>query len=314
MRRIMSLIILTGLIVSGNESSARELDPGATGYYLKPQSAEVNIGKTISLNLVFCHAWIDKADKADAKFNWKVDPHPTLECGGSVIPFTPDTVTWEIEGKGSLRGDKEGATYQAPASMPTPNKVLAKATLTYNSMKIKRILISEITIVDADYSGSFNLHDVSVNSEYATDLSGDIRWFFDENHEIGDPLEYNGRGTASLSIKRIGCEGASFSSVPVTGRLKVHDDNTYEFQIDLEPAGDDELTRNCHRPDLDGDPSWEETFSAAGSGMSSADLCGGKEFYPHYTTDTDLTLSRNRSCANNVINQYQDGWSFKAVK
>ena len=197
MRRIMSLIILTGLIVSGNDSSARELDPDATGYYLKPQSAEVIIGKTISLNLVFCHAW---KDKADAKVEQEVDPHPTLECGGSVIPFTPDTVTWKVEGKGSLRGDKEGATYQAPASMPTPNKAIVKATLTYASPElkdIKHILLSEITIIDADYSGTFTSHEVSVNSEYTTDLSGNIRWVFDEDYDIGGWKEYKGIGTAA---------------------------------------------------------------------------------------------------------------------
>ena len=290
------------------------MDGAATGYYLNPQSTEVIRGKSVRLNLVFCHAW---KNESDVDTNHEGNTPSTLDCGGSVIPFKPSTVAWELEGKGSVSGDRAGATYQSPASMPSSNKAIVKATLGYDSpeMKdIKHILLSEITIVDADYSGTFSSHEVSINSEYTTDLSGNIRWIFEEAYDIGGWKEFKGIGTAALSIKRLGCEAASFSSVPVDGRLKIYNDQRYEFQIDLVPVGDSDLTRTCRRPDLDKDLTWEETYSSAGSGMSSGDHCGEMEFYPHYTTISDLTSSRNGNCSNDIISQFQDGWSFKAVE
>jgi len=313
--RVLSLIFLTGLIVFANDCIGRELDPDDTGYYLKPQSAEVIIGKSVSLNLVFCTAW---KNASDGESKQEGDAPPTLECGGSVIPFKPGTVTWKLEGKGSVSGDKEGATYQAPASMPTPNKAIVKATLTYDSPELKKqkhILLSEITIVDADYIGTFSSHEVSVNSEYTTDLSGNVRWVFEEDYDIGGWREYKGIGTAALTIKRLGCEAGAFSDVPVEGWLKLYKDNKYEFQINLVDEDELMLTRTCRRPDLDKDLTWEETYSSSGDGMSSSDHCGEKEFYPHYDDVKDLSYGRNGSCGNiSPINQYQDGWSFKAVK
>ena len=47
--------------------------------------------------------------------------------------------------------------------------------------------------------------------------------------------------------------------------------------------------------------------------MASGDPCGMSESYEHFTDITDLTFVRSGSCKD-VVNQYQEGWSFKAVK
>jgi hypothetical protein len=181
--------------------------------------------------------------------------------------------------------------------------------------KEKTILFSTITIVDAvkSYSGTFSLHDVTVNSEYTSDLAGQIRWDFDEDYEIGGWREYNGTGTADFTIKRVGCgEAVTFARLPVESRLKVSEDESYEFQVGV--VGDDEVTRVCRHPDLDKNLTWEESFTSAGAGMTSTDPCGEREFYPRYSEVTDLTFARNGSCSNNVINRFQIGWSFKALE
>jgi hypothetical protein len=57
-----------------------------------------------------------------------------------------------------------------------------------------------------------------------------------------------------------------------------------------------------------------ETFISGGHAMNPGDPCGLKEFYPQYVDVTDLSLERKGGCADNVRNQYREGWSFKAVK
>lgn len=225
-------------------------------------------------------------------------------------------VKWKVDdGQGRVSGDLKGATYHAPASKPTPNKATVSATVTYNAGKSKTILLSRITILDEvkTYTGTFTMYDVTVNSEYTTNLTGNIRWEFDEYYDIGGWREYTGNGTATLNISRIGCgTAANFSDVPVEGRLKVYDDKRYDFLINL--VGDAEQTRTCRRPDLDKHLKWEETYSSGGHAMNQGDPCGLKEFYPRYGDATDLSLDRKGGCADNIRNQYREGWSFKAVK
>jgi hypothetical protein len=252
-------------------------------------------------------------------------PLPVLELvcegdegyGEALAPLvSPADVTWKIvDGPGRVSGDRKGATYHAPASRPKPNTATVSAAITYNVGKEKTILFSKITILDEvrTYIGTFTLNDVGVNNEYTRKLAGNIRWEFDEYYEDGQWREYVGKGTASMSIDRVGCGGAvSFTNVPVEGWLKVHDDKKYEFQLSL--VSDQEQKRTCHRPDLDKKLKWEETFSPAGDAVISGDPCGEKEFYPRYTDILTLSSGRNGSCRNNVTNRFQDGWSFKAVE
>jgi hypothetical protein len=317
MRQVIRVTILAGLLLTISLISAQgplaASDPDGhsteDGFNLKPASAVVKAGRTITLRLLFCVNLKDR--KPPRSICHDPDDH--------LFPLKDDAVDvkWKVvDGHGSINGDKKGATYHAPASKPTPNKAIAEATVTYNLMgkKRKEILRSNITIMDAPaYTGTFTSHYVTVNSEYTSDLAGNIEWDFEEYYDVGDWKEYKGRGTAAFSVKRIGCgEPASFSDVPVEGWLKVYKDNKYEFQINL--LGDAEVTRTCYRPDLDKDLTWEETLSLAGSGMSSADPCGVKEFYPKYTDVTDLTFGRNGSCDNNVTNLFKVGWSFKAME
>jgi len=251
-------------------------------------------------------------------------PLPYLVCegdddydryAGELAPLVaPVVVQWKVDGPGRVSGDKKGATYYAPPSRPTPNKATVAATLTYNVGKGKTILLSGIKILDEvkTYTGSFSVNDVGVNSEYTRILTGHIRWEFDEYYEEGHWREYTGSGTATLKISRTGCgPAASFPGVPVEGRLKVYDDKKYEFLINL--VGDHEQTRTCRRPDLDKDLKWEETFSSGGDAVSSGDPCGTGEFYPRSTDITRLAFERKGGCSN-VMNRFQEKWSFTAVE
>lgn len=321
------------------------------GLHLKPASAIVKVGGTVKLSLDNCVV-VDKARgkkpkaKSDSKPSGKqaeddlaplrmkypgedvpdneLAPLPDLKlvCEGDdgydvLPPLVLTNMKWEvIDGPGRVSGDRKGATYHAPASKPTLNQATVAVTFKYpldvgakSYPKAKQTLLSRITILDEvkTYIGTFSRHDVSVNSEYTSDLAGNIRWEFEEYDDIGGWREYTGTGTADYTIKRIGCgAAATFSRVPVEGRLMVHDDKRYEFQIDL--VGDDEQMRTCRREDT-----WKETYSVAGTAMTSADPCGKKEFYPRYSDITVLSFGSNGSC-DIVINRYQEGWSFKAAE
>lgn len=324
-------------------------DAMVNGYHLRPASAVVKTGGTVKLKLVDCHFKSSvPSEKPKGKSSGKpekkyidddlaplVPPDPnskpkkksadddlaplpvfSLVCEGDegygdvLAPLAPLDVQWRVvDGQGSVTGDKDAASYHAPASKPTPNQATVSAT--YMLGKEKTILLSRITILDEvkTYVGTFTMYDVTVNSEYTTNLTGKIRWEFDEYYEEGSWREYTGSGTAALRVNRKGCgTHAEFSNVPVEGRLKVFDDKKYDFLINL--VGDAEQTRTCRR----GDAQWVETYFSGGHAMNQGDPCALKEFYPQYADVTDLSLNRKGGCAHNVRNQYQEGWSFKAVE
>jgi len=318
-----------------------------TGYHLKPATAAVLAGKSVTLKLVYCSV-IDtsKQKKADPKPKKPQDdelaPLVILEKTGKkqhddelapLVPthrlvceddadadlysglaplVTPKEVKWEISrGQGKVSGDKNGATYQAPGKKPDPNKATVTATLTYNVGKEKTILLSDITILDEvkSYSGTFSLRDVTVNSEYTTNLSGKITWNFTEYYDIGRWREYEGKGIAAYSIKRVWCSQVAFSNVPVEGRLKVYDDGRYEFLIGL--TGDAERVSQCKRDDF----RWQEEITVSGSGMNSGDPCAAQEFYPRSHNAAELRLTRQGACsAAGVRGPYQESWSFNATR
>lgn len=293
--------------------AAHGADAMVTGHHLRPASAVIKPGKTVALKLVHCFV----KDKS------KVSPeHAALVCegeegyGDDLAPLVfPTSVQWKVEGPGRVSGDKEGATYHAPASKPTPNEATVTATLTYNVGKEKTILYARIRIIDEvmAYTGPFSLNDVNVHEEYTSKLAGNIRWTFDEYYEEGRWREYIGAGTASVSIERKGCGGpVSFKRVPVEGRLKVYDDQRYEFIINL--VSDEEIKRICRRPELDKNLKWEEPFSAGGHAMNSGDPCGEKEFYPRYTDVLTLKSSRSGGCRHEVRNRFDEAWSFRAAE
>jgi hypothetical protein len=175
----------------------------------------------------------------------------------------------------------------------------------------KQTLFSRIKILDEvkTYTGTFSTYEVTVNSEYTSNMTGDITWKLEEDYDIGGWREYAGSGKATYRISRKGCgTNAEFSSVPVEGRLKVYDDKKYEFLINL--VGDAEQSRNCRR----GDAKWVETFAPGGSATNSADPCGLKEFYPQYSNVMYLGMDRNGGCSHNVRNQYREKWSFEAAE
>lgn len=323
----------------GRDTSARTdfstAEKEGEGYHLKPASAIVMVDKTVELNLVYCEV-IEEKPRDEAKVqqgkNRKgspeedelaplVMPRFRLVCegdeddGGILHPlYKLDDLKWEVAGgPGRVSGHGQSATYRAPASRPTPNRATVTATFTVPSGKKKRkfILRTDITILDEvkSYTGTFTSHNVHVHSEYTEDLAGNIRWDFEEYYDTGGWKEYKGSGKAAYTIERKGCGGpVTFSSVPVEGRLKVYDDQRYEFDIGL--VGEAEQTRTCRRHK---DLVWEEPFTVSGSGMTSADPCCAGEYYPRYTDIGSLSFGRNGSCSGDVMGRYQQGWSFQAA-
>ena len=100
-----------------------------------------------------------------------------------------------VDGEGRVAGHREGGTCQAPASGPTPNK--ATIAVTSEMGTEQTILFSTIRIVNGVKTcvDWFSLHDVTVNSEYTSDLAGQIRWDFEEECEIGGWREFYSRYT-----------------------------------------------------------------------------------------------------------------------
>jgi hypothetical protein len=250
-------------------------------------------------------------DIATQSKNWLI--LAGLLLAAPAVAMQPANVKYSADSSLETADDAmNGTVYVAPG--PVPNKATVEVTLTCNVGKGKTILLSSITIFDEvkSYSGTFSAYDVSVNTEYTRNLTGKIRWKFDEYYEEGGWREYTGSGTAMLKVSRTGCGTAvNFADVPVEGRLKVYDDKKYEFLINL--VGDKEQMRTCRRPDLDKDLKWEETFSSAGDAVSSGNPCGTGEFYPHSSDITTLAFERKGNCSN-VINRFQEKRLFKAVE
>jgi hypothetical protein len=288
--------------------------PAVSGHYIRPTTSTVRSGGSAKLRLVHCQATAG-ASKA------------RLVCEGEKAYMGQATpaaaVRWEVaEGPGRVRGDKQGAMYDAPAAVQADeNEASVAATLTYPDSKEMRITFATIKINTGaggpektgddkgiqTYAGTFRLHDVTVNSEYTTDIAGNIEWNFDEYYEEGRWREYTGTGTATLKVKRVWCGPASFSGVTVEGRMKVYDDKRYEFLINL--VGDREQTKQCDH----GDFKWEETYSEGGSAVATGDACGMKELFQRYTVASVIAYGDKGTCQH-VLNQFERRWSFKAVK
>ena len=317
-----------------------------TGYHLRPAAATVMTGKSIKVKLVYCQvvdtSGRKKAEQKQKPRKQEDDeltplglpekggkeqidddlaPLPTLRLvceddadagkhlGDLAPPVTPKNVKWEVSsGQGKVSGDKSAGTYRAPAKKPQPNEATVSATVTYNAGKEKTILLSRITILDEvkAYRGTFRMHDVAINAEYTTDMAGDITFDFSEYYDVGGWREYEGKGTATYLVKRQSCTNADFAAVPVEGRLKVHDDGRYEFEIGL--VSDAQVVTHCKRHDA----KWQEEITPAGAAMNSGDPCAMKKFVPHYDDPGKLSLSRKGACSL-VRDAYDESWSFSAT-
>lgn len=305
--------------------AAQGAEANGTGYQLRPESAETSPGNAVRLNLVYCYVpEVKSGSDSDA-------PRRPLICEGDKVYDNGrlqrpgiDNVQWNVDGPGSVNGDKNGATYFAPALQPSENEATVSVTLANSASGSMTFLQARIKIIGNTkpavhfnatkikyYVGRFRSEDVAVNNEYTRSMVGKISWNFDEYYEEGGWSEYTGTGTATLVASRVGCGKVNFAGVPVEGRMKVYNDMKYEFLINL--VGDKEQTRTCRRPELDKNLVWEETFSSGGDAMNSGDPCGKHEFYPSYTEIGTLVHERKGTC-DNVMNRFQEGWSFEAVK
>jgi len=119
------------------------------GYYLRPASAETSPGNTVKLNLVYCFV----VEVQPGSNN--MAPQRQLICegdkgyvNGGIQRLSLDNVQWNVDGPGSVHGDKNGATYSAPALLPTPNEATVTATLTNNASGSMTLLQARIKIID----------------------------------------------------------------------------------------------------------------------------------------------------------------------
>ena len=339
--------MLLPLLLLPFAGDARAKEALVTGYHLKPATAAVMTGKSIKLNLVYCTVVNvseeerkktqkkppepdKKAEKEDDDLAPLVKPKPDddlapldvmrLVCEGDpdaqkylgdLTPLVvPKNVKWEVtSGQGKVSGDDHGATFQAPASKPDPNKATVTATFTNNVGNQKTILYSTIVVFDEvkTYSGTFRMHEVAINAEYFTDMSGDITFDFTEYYDVGGWREYEGKGKATYLVQRYGCSKASFAGVPVEGRLKVYDNGGYEMEVGL--ISEAQITISCKRYGN----AWQEEISPAGAAMNSGDACATKEFIPRYDNKAQFGLSREGRCKL-VRDAYEESWLFRATR
>lgn len=319
------------LMVAGAPPLAAQ--PMEAGLHLKPATAAVKSGRSLRLSLVPCDVRVGRtgapiAGQAAVRSGAGVVedllaplPMKRLVCEGDegygevLAPLVAaKTVQWQVvDGPGRISGDLQGATYQAPAGKPRPNKATVAATITYTAGRAKTILHARLTILDEvkTYEGTFSQQTVQVRDDYKTALAGNIRWTFEAYDEDSKQREYTGQGTAAFTVARKGCgEPMSFTDVPVEGELRVHDDGRYEFRLSL--TGDQTQTRKCRRPELDKKLAWDEQAGPAGEGLHSGDPCSRSDVVPSSPDPMNLTMGRSASCNEN-LNRIQEGWAFRAV-
>jgi hypothetical protein len=309
--------------------------PMVDGVHLRPATAAVKVGGTLRLSLVNCDvrherlgpvpparggaASGDRKSKVDELMPLSV---ARLYCEGdegygeALAPLVaPKDVRWQvIDGPGRVVGDLKGATYQAPAGRPKPNRATVAATITYGVGPGKTILHARITVLDEvkAYEGHFSQQAVQVREDFRTSLTGTIRWTLEDVDEDRKERDYVGKGKAAFANARQGCgDPSAFTEVPVEGQLKVHGDGRYEFRLAL--VSDQMHKRTCHRPDLDRKLTWVEEVSAGGEGLHSGDPCGRRDLVQRSVDGFNLTMARRGGC-DATLNRFQEGWSFIAVE
>lgn len=199
------------------------------GFQLRPPTATVKPGGTVPLRLAYCFApQVGDDDLVPIGY----------ECDGQDAPAPVNwSVNWSVNGtpggsasSGTVAGNGNSATYTAPTQAPSANPVAVSAEV--QGLKGKVIVVANITILDADYTGSV-LWTMQDPIDKVTYRSSNIAWK-QQRLPDGRPVVTPGGdaifeaigGTLDITISRPDCTDVQ-STVPVTtGILQVHGGNS----------------------------------------------------------------------------------------
>ncbi len=154
-----------------------------TGLQLQPGEASVAVGKSIGLLLVSCNTYEVGEDLQSLALAC-VPPFLTATTSGWAVNGAPGGVT----GLGLVaKTSGISATYTAPATKPSPNRVIVSAELVGAAKKT--IFASNITIIDDSWSGR-----ATATTEFFRQTA-DIKWTLLRIN--GNVSAYQPSGTAS---------------------------------------------------------------------------------------------------------------------
>lgn len=280
-----------------------------TGYKIKPLSASVKGGLTVSLEVVFCHTQ---------------DPEPDPNGGDELayLGLTCDSnksypvSNWSVNGVaggngtiGTVSGNGATATYTAPNEPPTPNTVTVSADVNAKSLKtgkpVKTVVISNITITGSEISYDGNLK-FSINALGGLDITGTAVVTWTQFEDLGDVKSYLPTGTITADIQLSDCD-LLHTTVPiltstpdVPAETLVVYTNLKKYQFAL--VGDGPLNFSCGG----------ESVPLDAKSILSVFICPDIDQIPSYVNEDELAVPESSPATCSIPGSSTTAsWSFK---
>ena len=171
------------------------------GAVLMPMTSEVKVGKSLGLGVRYCYASPDLLDGLLAPLGY--------DCSDNLAPLVAAS-EWSVNGiqggdaaVGTISGSGLQATYQAPASAPSPNTVAVSARLDDNT-----IVFAYVTI-----------------NEEAAAMTGTVDFSFTYLTSPGQT--FKARATVSLTVEDDGIDETNYHAV---GTLELTEPLTFNVE------------------------------------------------------------------------------------
>ncbi len=182
------------------------------GLQLQPGRATVAVGKSVSLLLVNCRSGVDEGSDLASLAIVCVPTFFNASASGWAVNGAPGGVA----GLG-LVAQTSGisATYTAPATKPSPNRVAVSAQT--SGALGRATVVSNITIIEASWSGTAKSTSVAYN------VNADVTWSLDRT--VNNVSTYLPSGTVSISggelLSRCSLTPSSFVIGPNNGVMTI---------------------------------------------------------------------------------------------
>lgn len=167
------------------------------GFVIRPSTATVAPGKTLSLKVAYCYP--PEGGELLAPLGFECEKDDAL--GG--LSYLQGTVgEWSVDGilggsgtKGTVTGEGMAATFTAPSSKPTPDTVTVSARV-QPRQSTKILVMATVKIADpADYSGTLDFQNAFAAGKFTVD------W----KDTDGTGALYKAIGTVELTTQVPGC-------------------------------------------------------------------------------------------------------------
>ncbi len=191
------------------------------GPQIRPASATVKTGETISLAIRFCDAPVDEDPDL-------ASPDPVYDCDEELAPLNPRFSNCSVNGilggsssVGTATLQGSAILYTAPAVQPSPNTVAVSVEMA--NVRLGRrtfdkvLLVSNITIFGRRYAGTFEF--ASSYGDLTTTGSADVVWT--QFEDLGEVRSYRATGTVRGEIRWTDCKPVIVER-PIEGRLVVN--------------------------------------------------------------------------------------------